>query len=70
MLDMSRVVVQQRFTLADKLLIGILLLVVEFFIFPGTIISGMTGLLMILTALVMAMVDYYPGTPIRHAQAP
>ena len=35
----------------------------ELFVFPGTFIAGITGAVLMLVALVMGMVDMYPGTP-------
>jgi membrane-bound serine protease (ClpP class) len=43
--------------------LGLLLLVVELFLVPGTFIAGITGIVLMLVALVMGMVDLYPGTP-------
>ena len=43
--------------------IGILLIALELFVFPGTFIAGILGAILVLIALVMAMVDVYPGTP-------
>ncbi len=43
--------------------IGLALLVVEFFVFPGTVLPGLTGFALMFVALVMAMVDIYPGGP-------
>jgi membrane-bound serine protease (ClpP class) len=43
--------------------IGIALVAVELFVFPGTFIAGTIGAVLVLVALVMAMVDVYPGTP-------
>lgn len=44
-------------------IIGIALIAVELFIFPGTFIAGILGAVLILVALIMGMVDVYPGTP-------
>lgn len=44
-------------------LIGVALIAVELFVFPGTFIAGILGAIIMLVALVMAMVDVYPGTP-------
>lgn len=44
-------------------LVGVALLVVEVFVLPGHFISGMLGTVFILVALLMAMVDQYPGGP-------
>lgn len=43
--------------------IGLILVIVEIFVFPGTIVPGLIGAGMILAALVMAMVDRWPGMP-------
>ncbi|MDB6124823.1 MAG: hypothetical protein JWQ71_3816 [Pedosphaera sp.] len=43
--------------------IGLALLISEFFVHPGTILPGIVGLILIIISLVMAMVDMYPGTP-------
>ncbi|MEO5802082.1 MAG: NfeD family protein [Verrucomicrobiota bacterium] len=44
-------------------IIGLVLVVVEIFFFPGTIVVGLSGAVLMLAALVMAMVDMYPGGP-------
>ena len=43
--------------------IGLGLFILEIFVFPGTIFIGLIGGGMMLAALVMAMVDVYPGMP-------
>jgi len=43
--------------------IGLSLFVLELFVFPGTLIVGLVGGAMMFAALVMAMVDFYPGMP-------
>jgi membrane-bound serine protease (ClpP class) len=43
--------------------LGLSLFVLELFFFPGTLLLGITGAAMMLAALVMAMVDFYPGMP-------
>jgi membrane-bound serine protease (ClpP class) len=43
--------------------IGLALVISELFVHPGTILPGILGIGLILVALVMAMVDMYPGTP-------
>lgn len=43
--------------------LGLLLLISELFLHPGTILPGLIGVLFILGALVWAMVDRYPGEP-------
>lgn len=42
-------------------IVGIAFVVLELFFFPGTLVLGLTGFALILVALVMAMVDIYPG---------
>lgn len=44
-------------------IIGLSLFILELFVFPGTLIIGLVGGAMMLAALVMAMVDFYPGMP-------
>lgn len=43
--------------------LGLVLVAVEIFFFPGTIFVGLVGAAMMLASLVMAMVDIYPGMP-------
>jgi membrane-bound serine protease (ClpP class) len=43
--------------------VGLILVAVELFVFPGTFIAGVTGAVLMLVAIVMGMVDMYPGTP-------
>jgi len=44
--------------------VGLILVMVELLVFPGTFIAGITGASLMLIALVMGMVDMYPGTPL------
>ncbi len=44
-------------------ILGAVLLALELFAFPGTIALGFAGIGLMLIALVMAMVDTYPGMP-------
>lgn len=44
-------------------LLGLILLVLELFLFPGSIFLGLTGAAIMLVTVVMAMVDRYPGMP-------
>jgi membrane-bound serine protease (ClpP class) len=44
-------------------ILGLVLVALEFFLFPGTIFVGLAGAGLMLLALVMAMVDVYPGGP-------
>lgn len=43
-------------------LLGLALVCVEIFVYPGTVVIGLTGAVAILVAVVMAMVDIYPAT--------
>jgi membrane-bound serine protease (ClpP class) len=43
--------------------LGLGLFLLEIFVFPGTLFIGLVGGGMMLAALVMAMVDFYPGMP-------
>lgn len=43
--------------------LGIILIAVELFIFPGLIIPGLIGVILVLGALLKAMVDRYPTDP-------
>jgi membrane-bound serine protease (ClpP class) len=36
---------------------------VELFVFPGTMVPGLIGATLVIAALIMAAVDWYPGTP-------
>jgi membrane-bound serine protease (ClpP class) len=45
--------------------LGIILVLVELFFFPGIFVFAMTGLAMIFGSLLWAMVDFWPGEPIR-----
>jgi len=42
-------------------LLGLALVVVELFVYPGTVVIGMLGAVLMLAAVVMAMVDLYPA---------
>jgi membrane-bound serine protease (ClpP class) len=44
--------------------VGVALLLVELLLFPGTFVAGVAGVVLMLTALVMGMVDLYPGGPL------
>lgn len=44
--------------------LGLILLLLELLVFPGTYIAGVTGAVLMLVAIVMGMVDMYPGAPI------
>lgn len=43
--------------------LGLILFVLELFVFPGTVLLGLAGAALMLVAIVMAMVDVYPGVP-------
>lgn len=43
--------------------VGLILVMVELFVVPGTFIAGIAGAVLMLVALVMGMVDTYPGSP-------
>lgn len=43
--------------------LGLILVGLELFVHPGTILPGLLGAMLMLVALVMAMVDVYPGMP-------
>jgi membrane-bound serine protease (ClpP class) len=44
-------------------LFGIILVLSEFFVHPGTIAPGLIGAALMFVAVIMAMVDIYPGSP-------
>jgi membrane-bound serine protease (ClpP class) len=44
-------------------LLGVILLCVELFVFPGVILPGIIGLGLIITAILMGMTQHYPGDP-------
>ncbi len=44
-------------------IVGLALVAVELFVFPGTIAVGLGGVGLMIVAIVMAMVDMYPGMP-------
>jgi membrane-bound serine protease (ClpP class) len=43
--------------------LGLILVALEWFVFPGTLVAGLTGAALMLIAIVMGMVDVYPGAP-------
>ncbi|HBR95423.1 MAG TPA: hypothetical protein DEA90_14780 [Opitutae bacterium] len=45
--------------------LGILLVLVELFFFPGTLIAALTGLALIFGSLLWAMVDIWPNEPLK-----
>jgi len=44
--------------------LGLAMVALELFLFPGTIVVGLVGAGLMLIAVVMAMVDVYPGMPV------
>lgn len=44
--------------------VGLILVLIELFVAPGTFIPGIAGAVLMLVALVMGMVDVYPGGPL------
>lgn len=44
-------------------LLGLILVALELFVFPGTVALGLAGGALMLVTLVMATVDHYPGMP-------
>ncbi len=48
-------------------LLGIALIGLEIFIFPGTLVLGLSGVALVLLTIIMALADYYPGAPINFA---
>jgi membrane-bound serine protease (ClpP class) len=43
--------------------LGVILIILELFLFPGTLALGIGGSLLVLISLVMAWTDLYPGAP-------
>jgi membrane-bound serine protease (ClpP class) len=46
-------------------LLGVVLVAIELFFFPGTLVLALTGIGVMLGSLVWAMLDLWPGEPIR-----
>ncbi len=44
--------------------LGMVLVILEIFVFPGTVILGASGAALMFLGLMMAMVDVYPGMPV------
>ncbi|MEI6564232.1 MAG: NfeD family protein [bacterium] len=44
-------------------ILGLILLLVELFVFPGVILPGIIGLVLIVISILLAMVQHYPGDP-------
>ena len=45
--------------------LGVALVVVELFLFPGTFVALISGVVLILGSLLWAMIDFWPGEPVR-----
>ena len=45
-------------------MIGLGLFIFELFIHPGTVLPGLVGAALMFIAVIMALVDVYPGTPL------
>lgn len=45
-------------------LVGVILLALELFVFPGTMALGVAGGILIVAGIVMALLDLYPGVPL------
>lgn len=45
-------------------LLGVLLVAIELFFFPGTMVLAFTGVTLMLGSLVWAMIDHWPGEPV------
>jgi membrane-bound serine protease (ClpP class) len=43
--------------------VGLILLLVELFIFPGILLPGLIGIALIVISILMAMIQHYPGEP-------
>jgi membrane-bound serine protease (ClpP class) len=48
---------------AALFVVGLVLVALEFFVFPGTTLVGFAGAICMLVAITMAMVDIYPSAP-------
>jgi membrane-bound serine protease (ClpP class) len=44
-------------------ILGVIFLLAELFFFPGTMIPGIIGVSLIISSILMAMIQHYPGTP-------
>jgi membrane-bound serine protease (ClpP class) len=44
-------------------IVGVILLALEFFVFPGTVALGVSGAALMVLAIIMALVDFYPSVP-------
>ena len=47
------------------LLLGLILIAVEIFLLPGTVVFGISGAILVLTSLVWAMLDIWPNEPLN-----
>jgi len=48
---------------AALFLLGLLMVALEIFVWPGVVVLGAVGALLVFVALIMALVDMYPGMP-------
>lgn len=48
---------------AALFIVGLILVILELFVFQGTVVLGIAGAMLMLMTLIMAMVDMYPGMP-------
>ena len=55
---------------AALFLLGLLLVAVELFILPGSAFFGVSGVMLMLVAILMGTADYYPGMPTPADHAP
>jgi membrane-bound serine protease (ClpP class) len=46
-------------------LLGVLLVAIELFFFPGTLVAAISGVVLMLGSLVWAMIDHWPGEPVK-----
>jgi len=44
-------------------IVGLILLLVELFFFPGILLPGILGIVLIIMSILMAMIQHYPGDP-------
>ncbi len=44
-------------------ILGLICILVELFFFPGIVLPGVIGVGLIITSILMAMIQHYPGTP-------
>jgi membrane-bound serine protease (ClpP class) len=51
-------------------LLGVLLVAIELFFFPGTMVMAISGIALMLGSLVWAMLDLWPGEPVSLGRHP